>query len=39
LVDKQIIMRKISDLETYYLQIKDFSDITTEEYLSDWKTQ
>ena len=39
LVDKQIVLRKISDLETYYLQIKDFSEISAEEYLSDWKTQ
>lgn len=39
LVDKQIVLRKISYLETYYLQIKDFSEISAEEYLSDWKTQ
>jgi uncharacterized protein YutE (UPF0331/DUF86 family) len=39
LVDKQIVLRKISDLETYYLQIKDFSEISAEGYLSDWKTQ
>jgi uncharacterized protein YutE (UPF0331/DUF86 family) len=39
LVDKQIVMRKISDLEIYYLQMKDFSEISAEEYMSNWKTQ
>jgi uncharacterized protein YutE (UPF0331/DUF86 family) len=39
LTDKSIILRKISELELYQKQIKEFSDMTLEKYESDWKTQ
>jgi uncharacterized protein YutE (UPF0331/DUF86 family) len=39
LVDKNIILRKISELEMYQKQIEEFALITLQEYTSDWKAQ
>ncbi len=39
MVDKPIILRKLSELERYQEQLKEFSDITIDNYQSDWKTQ
>ncbi len=39
MVDSSLILRKISELETYYVQIKEFKDLTYDAYVSDWKTQ
>lgn len=39
MVDKTVILRKISDLETYRKQIGEYSGITLGEYRADWKTQ
>ncbi len=39
MVDKLIILRKLSELENYQKQLDEFSSITLEEYNSDWKTQ
>ncbi len=39
MVDKTLILRKLSELEQYLLQINEFSDITIAEYSSNWKTQ
>ena len=39
LVDKAVILRKISELELYQKQIREFSDITLQDYKADWKTQ
>jgi len=39
LVDKAVVLRKLSELGTYYGQIKEFSDITIDNYKNDWKTQ
>jgi uncharacterized protein YutE (UPF0331/DUF86 family) len=39
LVDKAIVLRKISELEVYQKQIKEFSDITLQGYKEDWKIQ
>lgn len=39
MVDKTLILKKLSELEQYLLQINEFSDITTAEYSSDWKAQ
>ena len=39
MVDKFLILRKISEIETYRSQIEEFSNITTKEYREDWKTQ
>ncbi len=39
MVDKNLLLRKLSELETYYDQIKEYSDITVDNYKSDWKIQ
>ena len=39
LVDKPLILRKISEIEMYRSQIEEFSNITTKEYRENWKTQ
>lgn len=39
LVDKAVILRKVSELEVYQKQIREFSDITLQGYKADWKTQ
>jgi len=39
MVDKTLILKKLAELEQYLRQINEFSDITTAEYSSDWKTQ
>lgn len=38
-MDKGLILRKISDLELYQKQIKEFSGIAVQDYKKDWKTQ
>jgi uncharacterized protein YutE (UPF0331/DUF86 family) len=39
LVDKSLILRKISEIETCKSQLGEFSNITTKEYKENWKTQ
>jgi uncharacterized protein YutE (UPF0331/DUF86 family) len=39
LVDKSLVLRKLSELEEYLSQIREFSSIAEEEYSKDWKTQ
>mgnify|MGYP001613501023 CR=1 FL=1 len=39
MVDKPLILRKIAQLEIYFKQIGEFSQITAGEYRGDWKTQ
>lgn len=39
MVDKSIVLRKIAGLDTYHHQLKTFSDITIDDYKSNWKTQ
>jgi uncharacterized protein YutE (UPF0331/DUF86 family) len=39
LVDKNLILRKIAELEEYLEQIREFSSITAEQYAGDWKIQ
>lgn len=39
MVDKTLILRKISELDQYLIQIREFSDISISEYSNDWKTQ
>lgn len=39
MVDKSLILRKLSELEEYLGQIREFSSIAEEEYSKDWKTQ
>jgi uncharacterized protein YutE (UPF0331/DUF86 family) len=39
LVDSALVLRKISELEIYQKQMKEFSDIALEAYKANWKTQ
>ncbi|MFH0977517.1 MAG: DUF86 domain-containing protein [Spirochaetota bacterium] len=39
MVDKPIILRKLSELDLYKKQIKEFSNIKIDVYKADWKTQ
>jgi len=39
LVDKTLVMRKLSELEEYLNQVREFSSITLQEYTDNWKTQ
>ncbi|MCK4308375.1 MAG: DUF86 domain-containing protein [Candidatus Atribacteria bacterium] len=39
MVDKILIMRKLTELETYIKQIQEYSTITVKEYSKDWKIQ
>lgn len=38
-VDKNQILRKLTELETHLKEIKEFSTISVETYKEDWKTQ
>lgn len=39
MVDSALVLRKISELEVYQKQMKEFSDIALEAYKANWKTQ
>lgn len=39
MVDKAVILRKISELETCLKQVREYSGLTLKAYQSDWKTQ
>jgi len=39
LVDKAVILRKLSELETYLKQIREFAGMTLQVYNADWRTQ
>ncbi|MDN3513302.1 MAG: DUF86 domain-containing protein [Candidatus Brocadia sp.] len=39
MVDKPLILRKLSDLDKYLKQIREFSSVTFEKYSRDWKVQ
>lgn len=39
MVDKSLILRKLAELEECLEQIKEYSDITVDEYSNNWKTQ
>jgi uncharacterized protein YutE (UPF0331/DUF86 family) len=39
LVDKAVVLRKLSELETYLKQVREFSGITLQLYKADWRTQ
>jgi uncharacterized protein YutE (UPF0331/DUF86 family) len=39
MVDKSLILRKLAELEEYLSQIKEYSNITVDEYSNDWKIQ
>ena len=39
MVDETFILRKLSELDEYYKQIKEYENITAAEYSGDWKIQ
>ena len=39
MVDKSLILRKLSELDQYYKQIKEYEKITVDQYSADWKIQ
>jgi len=39
MVDKPLILRKLSELDQYYKQIKEYEKITVAQYSGDWKIQ
>ncbi len=39
MVDKALILRKLTELEEHLKQIKEFSKISVEDYSREWKTQ
>lgn len=39
MVDKTVILRKLSGLETYLKQIREFAGMTIQVYNADWRTQ
>lgn len=39
MVDKPLILRKLAELDQYLRQVKEYADISVEEYQSSWKTQ
>ena len=39
MVDKHLILRKLSTLDEYLKQIDEYSDISLKDYAADWKVQ
>lgn len=39
MVDRNLILRKITELGIYLSQVREFSDITLQDYKADWKIQ
>lgn len=39
MVDEALLMRKLSELEEYLGQVREYENVTVEEYKKDWKTQ
>ena len=39
MVDRTLILRKLSNLEAYLAQIQEYQDISLDVYMDDWKTQ
>ena len=39
MVDKNLILRKLTELEEYFNQVSEFSTVSVEEYIGNWKTQ
>lgn len=38
-MDRDLLLRKLADLDQYVAQVAEFQDVTPEEYRRDWKTQ
>ena len=39
MVDRTLILRKLSNLEAYLDQIQEYQDISLDAYMNEWKTQ
>ena len=39
MVDKTLILRKLAELEEYLGQLKEYANVTIEQYSRDWKVQ
>ena len=39
MVDRALVLRKLAELELYLQQIREYQQISVDEYRSDWKTQ
>ncbi len=39
MVDRELMLRKLADLEEYVRQVSEFQAVTLEEYRRDWKIQ
>jgi uncharacterized protein YutE (UPF0331/DUF86 family) len=39
MVDRELVLRKMSELEEYQQQLQEFKGITVQQYREDWKTQ
>lgn len=39
MVDKNLILRKLSELENYQTQLEEYKKITVKDYRDDWKVQ
>ncbi len=39
MVDKTLVLRKLAELEEYLEQIKEYANISTEQYSREWKSQ
>jgi uncharacterized protein YutE (UPF0331/DUF86 family) len=39
LVDRDLVLRKLADLDEYLSQVSEYRDITLERYREEWKTQ
>lgn len=39
MVDKTLLLRKLSEIEKYLGQIKEYANVSVEQYLKDWKVQ
>jgi len=37
MVDKALLLRKLAELEEYLKQMRDYANITIEQYSSDWR--
>jgi hypothetical protein len=38
-VDRDLVLRKLADLDTYARQLGEFRGLSAEEYRADWKVQ
>ena len=39
MVDKTLLLRKLAELEEYFVQIGEYSNISVDRYSKNWKTQ